>query len=80
MILPYDAAMMFRGVAFERLWLSRLTNIVTREGDLPKRTMMEFVLTNRPLMPRCDELTIQHRNGDYTAQYRTLTRDFYLNF
>ena len=79
-ILPFDAAMMFRRVAFERLWLRRLTNIVTREGDVPKRTMMEFVLTNTPLMPRCDELTIQHRNGDYTAQYRTLTRDFYLNF
>lgn len=79
-VLPYDSAMTFRRVAYERLWLRRLTNIVTREGDIPKRTLMEFQLCAEPIMPHCDELTIQHRSGEYTTQYRTLTRDFYLNF
>jgi hypothetical protein len=41
---------------------------------------MEFTLTDVPLMPRTEELTIQHRGGDYTANYMALTKDFYLNF
>jgi tRNA1Val (adenine37-N6)-methyltransferase len=79
-ILPYDAAMMFRGVAFERLWLRRLTNIVTREGDVPKRTLMEFVLTSTPIMPRSANIAIQRRDGSYTEEYMRLTEEFYLNF
>ena len=79
-VLPYDAAMAFRGVAFEHLWLRRQMDVVTVEGGVPKRTLMEFQLCDRPLMPRCDTLVIQHRDGSYTEQYRTLTQDFYLNF
>ncbi len=79
-VLPTEAAMLFRYEAFERLWLSRLCSVTTVAGDAPKRVLMEFVLTDRPLMPRCEELVIQHRDGTYSAKYRTLTKDFYLNF
>ena len=79
-VLPTECASTFRRVAFERLWLSRITDIVTREGEAPKRTLMEFVLTDTPLMPRASELTIQARDGSYTDEYRHLTEDFYLNF
>lgn len=79
-VLPADGAALFRRVAFGRLWLSRQTDVVTREGEEPKRTLMEFVLTNQALMPRCERLTIHHRDGAYTEQYRQLTAEFYLAF
>lgn len=79
-VLPTESASLFRRVAFERLWLSRLCSVHTVEGDAPKRVLMEFVQCDAPLLPRCGELVIQYRGGDYTAKYKELTKDFYLNF
>lgn len=72
-ILPTDVAAMFRCEAFERLWLSRQTNVVTKPGEAPRRTMMEFRKTLHPQNPRCHRLTM-HNN-----EYRELVKDFYLN-
>ena len=79
-ILPAECAARFRRVAFERLWLSRQLDVVTRECEAPKRVLMEFVLRSEPMMPRCEELTIQDARGEYTAKYRELTQEFYLMF
>ena len=79
-VLPTESASLFRYEAFERLWLSRLCSVVTIAGDAPKRTLMEFIYTDKPLMPRCEELVIQQRDGSYSPKYRELTKDFYLNF
>ena len=79
-VLPTESASLFRYEAFERLWLSRLCSVITVEGDAPKRMLMEFVYTDKPLMPRCEELVIQQRDGIYSPKYRELTKDFYLNF
>ena len=79
-VLPAESASLFRYVAFERLWLNRLCTVITVEGYAPKRVLMEFVMRDGPLMPRCEELLIQHRDGTYSAKYRALTKDFYLNF
>lgn len=79
-ILPTDGARLFRRIAFGRMWLSRLTDVVTREGDEPRRTMMEFIVSDRPIMPRCTTLTIHDAEGCYTDEYRLLTEDFYLMF
>lgn len=79
-ILPTDSARTLRRVAFERLWLRRICSVVTVEGDAPKRVLMEFMLCDEPLMPRAEELIIQHRGGEYSVKYRALTKDFYLNF
>ena len=79
-VLPTESASLFRYEAFERLWLSRLCSVITVEGDAPKRMLMEFVYTDKPLMPRCEELVIQQRYGIYSPKYRELTKDFYLNF
>lgn len=79
-VLPTDGAAEFRRVAFGRLWLSRQTDVASREGDAPKRVLMEFVRTSEPLMPRCDMLAIQAHDGSYTEKYRRLTEDFYLSF
>lgn len=71
-ILPSDVAALFRREAFERLWLSRQLDIVTKPGDEPRRTMMEFVLCSEPRMPRCDTMLMG------SEEAIRLTQDFYL--
>lgn len=78
-ILPADCAWVFRRAAFERLWLCRQTDVVTRVGDAPKRTLMEFRLVSEPQMPCCDVLSV-YDEGEYSQNYRALTKDFYLDF
>jgi tRNA1Val (adenine37-N6)-methyltransferase len=79
-VLPTDCAQQFRRVTFERVWLTRVMSVVTREGEAPKRTLMEFRLSDKPLMPCAESLTIQAADGSYTEDYRRLTEQFYLNF
>ena len=78
-ILPFDCGARMRSVAFGRLWLSRQTDVITTEGDKPRRVLMEFTLQEQPMMPRCDKLTIRDAK-EYTQKYRQLTEEFYLMF
>ncbi len=78
-ILPAECAMQFRFVAFGRLWLRRQLNVVTKAGDSPRRTLMEFVLHDSPIMPRITTLTLRHKDSTYTEEYRKLTEDFYIS-
>ena len=78
-ILPAECAMQFRFAAFGRLWLRRQLNVVTKAGDTPRRTLMEFCLSNKPLMPSVATLTMRHRDSSYTEEYRQLTEDFYIS-
>ncbi|MBR5132832.1 MAG: methyltransferase [Alistipes sp.] len=71
-ILPTDVASMFRREAFERLWLTRQLDIVTKAGEPPRRTMMEFCLIQEPQMPRCAAMLMG------SEECRELTNDFYL--
>lgn len=78
-ILPSDCAALFRREAFERLWLVRLMDISTKEGEEPRRTMMEFRRVSEPVMPKITTLTIRHKDSTYTDEYRRLTEDFYIS-
>lgn len=80
LILPVECGRRMRSAAFGHLWLSRQTEVITRQGEPPKRLLMEFTLQAEPLMPRCDELTIQDENGAYMMKYRQMTEEFYLMF
>ncbi|MBR2429772.1 MAG: tRNA (adenine(22)-N(1))-methyltransferase TrmK [Alistipes sp.] len=80
LILPADEAFAFRSAAFGHLWLRRETTIVTRAGDAPKRTMMEFVLCDEPLMPHVNTIAIHASNGEYSDEYRNLVGEYYLKF
>ena len=79
LVLPAMEAALFRRVAFERLWLRRQLNVMSRLGDTPKRVLMEFELCPDPLMPRVDELDI-YEGGGYSEKYRRLTEEYYLKF
>ena len=78
-ILPAECAMQFRFAAFGRLWLRRQLNVVTKAGDTPRRTLMEFCLSDKPLMPSVATLTMRHSDSTYTDEYRHLTGDFYIS-
>ena len=78
-ILPTECAMQFRFAAFGRLWLCRQLNVVTKAGDSPRRTLMEFCLCDKPLMPSVATLIMRHRDSSYTEEYRCLTEDFYIS-
>lgn len=78
-ILPTECAMQFRFAAFGHLWLRRQLNVVTKAGDSPRRTLMEFCLSNKPLMPSVATLIMRHRDSSYTEEYRCLTEDFYIS-
>lgn len=71
-ILPTDVASLFRREAFERLWLRRQVDIVTKMGEQPRRTMMEFCLHDGPIMPRCDTMFMG------SEECRAMTEEFYL--
>lgn len=78
-ILPTECAMQFRFAAFGHLWLHRQLDVVTKDGDAPRRTLMEFCLTDKPLMPTVTNLTMRHRDSSYTEEYRKLTKEFYIS-
>lgn len=78
-ILPTECTMQFRFAAFGRLWLCHQLNVVTKAGDSPRRTLMEFCLSDKPLMPSVATLTMRHRDSSYTEEYRQLTEDFYIS-
>lgn len=78
-ILPTECTMQFRFAAFGRLWLCRQLNVVTKAGDSPRRTLMEFCLSDKPLMPSVATLTMRHRDSSYAEEYRQLTEDFYIS-
>ena len=79
-VLPTDGAARFRYAAFGHLRLTRLLDVVTKAGDEPLRTMMEFELRDDYPMPKCESLTIHNADGSYSGEYRLLTEDFYLKF
>lgn len=80
LILPADEASHFRREAFNHLWLRRKISILSRDGEAPKRTMMEFVLCDEPLMPSVTTIAIRTKDGAYSDEYRRLTEEYYLKF
>ena len=62
------------------LWAHRVTDVLDREDRNPIRIMVEFrkYICSQPIV---DRLIIRDlTSNDYTEQYKSLTRDFYLKF
>ncbi len=78
-ILPFEAFDDFRETArLAGFYLSRKTLVIPKAGRKPKRVLLEFSVL--PVYPVVDELVILQEDGNYSAQFITLTKDFYLNF
>ncbi len=91
LVLPAaEAELLLEKVAFIRehtkngenvLHLSRLCKVRTTERKPAKRYLMEFVFTAAELIIEVQESELVMQKGPaYTDEYRSLTKDFYLNF
>lgn len=79
LVLPYDAVGdMTLAAARSGLFLARRADVRTKHTAEPKRSLLEYRFEPRPTL-RTD-LTIHIAGGDYSEEYRILTKDFYLNF
>ena len=56
------------------------TDVITVEGKMPKRKLLQFVKTDKSMdnVVR-DTLVLQTPDGNRTPQYKLLTKDFYLD-
>ncbi|MBR5249547.1 MAG: methyltransferase [Bacteroidales bacterium] len=61
-----------------RMEIVRKTAVYTVRRKPARRLLLEFVKSQQPLPLQTDELTIHDKNGDFSADYRALTGDFYL--
>lgn len=54
------------------------TYVVPRHGKPPNRILSSFVM--KEFAGKTDELIIRYADGSFTEAYRSITKDFYLNF
>lgn len=79
LVLPSDAvADMTLAAARVGLFLSRRTDVRSKPSGKPLRSLLEYRLS--PTATERSELTIHLTGGDFSEEYRTLTKDFYLKF
>lgn len=78
-VLPNAGSTAFRETArLAGFYLSRKTEVFPRTGKPAGRVLLEFSLVS--CYPENSGLTILDESGQYTADYRELTRNFYLDF
>ena len=63
-----------------QLYIVRRCNVYPTTGSDVKRVMAEFAKQPTAEIALENIIIEQERRGDYTAEYRTLTKDFYLKF
>lgn len=77
-ILPFEATPDFISEAVKvNLGLKKRTDVITKTGATPKRTMMEFVKEGDVNTTEYDQLVLTC-NGEKTKEYQSLTEEFYL--
>lgn len=81
LILPTAESQLFDAEALGRLSLLRRCEVFSREGAPVKRVMSEYTLPRFDRAITREELTIESGEPpQFTAEYKKLTRDFYLKF
>ena len=81
LILPADAETEVRGLAAaEKLSLTHVTRVYSKEGKAPKRILLAFSRDTRIPEYRYteDTLVLEDEKGGRSAAYSELTKDFYL--
>lgn len=82
LILPVMESQLFDNEADGKLLLTRRCEVFGRDGLPSKRLLSEYMLCGQPIqLLESESLVIEgDKRGDYTAEYRELTREFYLKF
>jgi tRNA1Val (adenine37-N6)-methyltransferase len=79
LVLPVDEGGKFIELARNfGLSLSRLCDVFSKAGKACERCLLEFSYNNT--LVQKSKLTILKQDGDWTEEYKALTRDFYLKF
>lgn len=79
LVLPTDAvADMTLAAARKGMFLARRTDVATKSGAKPIRSLVEYGRHPQPTLRT--ELTIHLPGGDFSPEYRALIQDFYLKF
>ena len=80
LILPYlEGTMFIVKAAGKGLYCVRQTNVLPNPGKTPKRLLLEFAKSKKPLVEQ--EIIIElNKRHEYSDAYKNLTRDFYLKF
>ncbi len=79
LVLPTEAvADMTLAAARKGMFLARRTDVVTKSGAKPIRSLVEYGRHPQPTLRT--ELTIHLPGGVFSPDYRALTKDFYLKF
>ena len=79
LILPADAEAEVRGLAAaERLSLTHVTRVYSKEGKPAKRVLLALSHQLSVISPIEDTLVLEDEKGGRSAAYSNLTRDFYL--
>ena len=77
-IIPMEAFDDFRETArLNGFYLSRKTVVIPKKGKTPKRVLLEFSVFS--VYPVTDELVILEGDNIYSAEFKVLTKEFYLN-
>uniref|UniRef100_A0A182SMM4 tRNA (guanine(10)-N(2))-methyltransferase TRMT11 n=1 Tax=Anopheles maculatus TaxID=74869 RepID=A0A182SMM4_9DIPT len=78
-VLPHDIGLAFEVNAHQRGWhTARRLNISDRADTQQHRMLL--ALTRRPVIKEDAVLVIKQNDGSYTADFRRLITDFYLNY
>jgi tRNA1Val (adenine37-N6)-methyltransferase len=62
----------------QNLFVVELAEVIALEGKAPYLALIQLERSKN--IPVKSAIQIQTRNGDFTAEYKALTRDFYLKF
>ena len=76
--IPADVAERVKKIAsIKKLYAVRQLNVITKPGGIPKRVLITFSFSNQECI--VDELLTELARHQYSEEYMTLTRDYYLN-
>ena len=78
LILPFDQQSLLQKIIEENgLFIYRQTNVIPIQGGVPKRILIE--LSGHEISePQIESLTIEINRHQYTPEFCTLTKDYYL--
>jgi tRNA1Val (adenine37-N6)-methyltransferase len=78
-VLPaFNLALFETEAASHFLFIKQLTEVVAVEGKAPYLILIQLEWQRNPYSK--NGIVIQNTNGDFTNEYRMLTKDFYLKF
>lgn len=77
-ILPYDRTNeTVAEAALNGLFLARRTDVITKPGKMPKRSLLEFKKSIQ--QTNFSQITLNDNQNNRSNQYKNLTKDFYIH-